>query len=82
MFDLVIFNFETGDASCIYWQELVLVNQDQMDYDEISEAFDHYEGSEDAEYADIVADILNKLGWEWKPFSVGSTIQTVWSLWG
>lgn len=83
MFDLVTFNFETGDSSSPYWQEFALIDSIQMNCEALNNALKEYEENSEGtvEYEDIVSDVLNGLGWTWKPFTAGSKIQSIWTVW-
>lgn len=84
MQDLVIFCFETGDASVPYWQEIVLVDHDKMDYETLEDAISSYMDSvesDDKEYEDMAIDIMNASGWKWSWFTAGASVQEVYTYW-
>lgn len=84
MYDLIIFLFETGDSSCPYWQELALVDHEQMSYVTLEDSIASYmesEESEDKDHEDMVADILNESGWPWMAFTPGSNVHNVHTFW-
>lgn len=70
---LLIFRFETGDASCKYWDESAIV--EGIGRGELKEFCDYLEDSiisycdagldDDTEYSDIVADNLGATGYKW-----------------
>lgn len=80
------FNFETGDASCAYYQVYVIVNSDDfIDYDTLEDSISSYMDSnydEDNEYEDIVEDIMNASDLSW--IFMGKIIpesRTIYSYW-
>lgn len=84
MQDLIIFCFETGDASVPYWQELVLVNHNQMDYNTLEDSIASYmdsDASDDKEYEDMAIDVMNASGWQWKWFTPGFQVHEVHTFW-
>ena len=61
---LFVFNFETGDASCSWWQEIAVVYGSNEDIKTIEDGFCSYFEStacEDKNYDEIVEDVLNSL---------------------
>ena len=85
-FDLVIFNFETGDSDCPWWQEFALVNRKQFDYAKLEDIITSYfksDACEDNDHDECVKDILNTAEWEWKmfPFYSGCEIYDVHTYW-
>lgn len=84
MQDLVIFCFETGDASVPYWQELALVDHDKMDYGTLEDSISSYMDSDacdDKEYEEMVEDVLNASEWPWSWFTAGTSVQEVHTYW-
>ena len=66
---LVLFNFETGEPHCPYWQVLAVVNEDDFDKEELEDCFMSYldsSASDDKEFEDMVKDILSSLDWKWE----------------
>lgn len=66
---LFVFNFETGDASCSWWQEIAVVYGSNEDIKTIEDGFcSYFESSacEDKNYDEIVKDVLNSLGLKWE----------------
>lgn len=66
---LVMFDFETGDASCKYWTELAVVYTERKNLDKIKDNLISYMTSpaaEDLQYDDIVKDVLRESGFWWK----------------
>jgi len=64
------FNFETGDASCKYYQVYVVIkSEERPDFetieDSISSYFESSSRDEDLEYDDNVEEIMNESGLEW-----------------
>lgn len=72
---LCIFLFETGDASCHYWDNPTIVYCNSTgDLNSIEDSFASYLDSksrEDKEYDEMVEDILNASGLRWRPAFVG-----------
>lgn len=65
---LVVFNFETGDRDCRYWQETRVVQCDKEQLIEIEDCFSSYldsELSEDKEYEDMVDEVLSSTNLQW-----------------
>ena len=68
---IVGFAFETGDTSCRFWMEWVVVrshfrvNHDKH-HDKIEEIVSDYEADGDVEFDDQVEDIMNKTGLSWE----------------
>lgn len=65
------FNFETGDASCKFYQVYVVVkSKERPDFesleDSISSYFDSSSRDEDLEYEDNVEEIMRESGLEWE----------------
>lgn len=82
--DLVIFCFETGDASCPYWQELALVDHNSFDYATLEDSISSYmdsDASEDKEYEYMAEDLMNASGWTWCEFSPEQKINEVHTYW-
>ena len=82
--DLVVFCFETGDASCPYWQELMLVDHSAFDYAELEDSISSYmdsDISEDKEYAQMAEEILAASGWNWCDFGPASKVNEVHTFW-
>ena len=83
-YDLIVFCFETGDASVPYWQEIALVGHDKMDYGTLEDSISSYMDSdacEDKEYEEMVEDVLNASGWPWSWFTAGASVQEVHTYW-
>ncbi len=73
---LCIFLFETGDATCRYWDVPKLVYcHSTGDLDSIEDSFDAYldsDASEDKEYDEMVEEVLNASGLRWRPAYIGT----------
>ena len=68
---LLMFDFQTGDADCPYWTEFAVVYGEWEDLPKIEKlgvnASRHYSAAgEDAEYEDVVKDVLRKSGFRWE----------------
>lgn len=66
---LFVFNFETGDYSCPWWQEIAVVYGSNEDAKTIEDGFcSYFESSacEDKNYDEIVKDILDSLRLKWE----------------
>lgn len=64
---LLIMNFETGDNECPYWMVMATVEGD-FDGESLDDAFASYfedADTEDLEFEDMAADVLNSMGWKW-----------------
>lgn len=66
---LFVFNFETGDHSCPWWQEIAVVYGSNEDVKTIEDSFySYFESSacEDKNYDEIVKDVLDSLRLKWE----------------
>lgn len=66
---LLVFNFETGDLSCPWWQEIAVVYGSNKDVKTIEDSFCNYCDSascEDKNYDEMVVDVLNASGLKWE----------------
>lgn len=80
------FAFETGDTTCRYWQEWVIVeSDDRVKYEELEDSIASYmdsQISDDKEYAEMVEDIMNESGYKWefvgKRIPESDTLYTFW----
>lgn len=82
--DLIVFCFETGDASCPYWQELLLVDHAHFDYATLEDSISSYmdsDISDDKEYTEMAEDILEASGWTWRDFGPASKVNEVHIFW-
>ena len=62
--------FETGDASCRYWEELIAIESEEFsskNCNELSDSFSSYLETvdEDLTYSEIVHDVLDSTGYYW-----------------
>ena len=66
---LIVLNFETGDSICRYWQELVVADCEFGDIDTIEDAMSSYidnpDFDDDAEYDEVVRNVMNASGFDW-----------------
>lgn len=66
---LLVFNFETGDASCPWWQEIAVVYGSKENALQIEDSLCSYCDStecEDKDYGEMVVDVLNASGLKWE----------------
>lgn len=66
---LFVFNFETGDYSYPWWQEVAVVYGSNEDVKTIEDSFySYFESSacEDKNYDEIVKDVLDSLRLKWE----------------
>lgn len=66
---LFVFNFETRDHSCPWWQEIAVVYGSNEDAKTIEDSFySYFESSacEDKNYDEIVKDVLDSLRLKWE----------------
>jgi len=82
---LLQFLFETGETSCPYWQEWVVVkSENPIDYDELKDSITSYMESncgEESDFKDYVADIMDASGLSWSCFSGGVVINQIHTFW-
>ena len=59
--------FETGEPDCPYWTVSAII-KNGFDSDALEEQFESYlkDADEDLEFEDIVADVLDAMGWLWE----------------
>lgn len=59
--------FETGEPDGPYWTVSAIV-KNGFDSDALEEQFESYlkDADEDLEFEDIVADVLDAMGWSWE----------------
>ena len=72
---LLIILYDTGDASCIFWDEPVIVYDLSIDkLHELEDSFSsYYESSkcDDKSYEETTEDVLNASGIKWERFHPG-----------
>lgn len=66
---LIVFNFETGDSTCRYWQELAVADCEFGDVDIIEDAMSRYidnpDFDDDVQYDEVVRNVMNTSGFDW-----------------
>ena len=80
------FAYETGDASCRYWQEWVIVNDengfDKLALEDSIASYMDSAYSDDKDYGEMTADIMNASGLSWEfvgqTFPESRTVCTFW----
>ena len=69
---LLIILYDTGDSSCLFWDEPVIVNDLSIDkLHELEDSFSsYYESSEcdDKSFEEATDDVLNASGLKWERF--------------
>ncbi len=69
---IIVFHFETGDASVPYWTEDVMIKGSAVNVNELEDSIMSYCNNadyNDSEYVELLSDVLNASGLEWLPLS-------------
>ena len=69
---IIVFNFETGDASCPFWTETAMIHGRPEDVNELIDSITSCCDSvdyEDSSYQELLTDVLNASGLPWQPLS-------------
>ena len=65
---LLVFNFETGDESCKYWQVLTTITGNRRNVAEIEDSFASYcdsDAADDKTYEEMVEEVLDESHLDW-----------------
>lgn len=79
MQDLIIFQFDVGEPSCPIWQELVLVDRSELNYDELKDLFESYLESDfsmNKGFEEMIKDVMDAIGSPWRMYTRGSKVRS------